>query len=57
MGPVYVKEHAKHHFNEIAKHAETLKLMAGPVYMPSDMKYTFNEIAQAVEGIKTLSGN
>ena len=57
MGPVYVKEHAKHHFNEIAKHAETLKLMAGPVYLPSDMKYTFNEIAQAVEGIKTLSGN
>ena len=57
VGPIYVKDNAKHSYQEQPKpddlQARTLK---GPIYVNDDYKHHFQQIDQHIESLKNLKG-
>ena len=43
-GPVYDLGEAKYNFNEIEKHAESIKDLNFPILITADSQHSFNEV-------------
>ena len=46
-GPIYDIGEAKYNFNEIEKHAESIRDLNFPVLITADSQHSFNEVKEA----------